>query len=180
MYAQCEQLLLKAVRQEDYSEELKAVTEFYGNDFKEDVLDTQLKSLHFVLSSTHDATTFYDIRAGVKELSNGSKAFISEIVKLLKLLIVMPATNAVSERSFSAMRRLYTYCRTNMSQNRLNHTMVLHVHKEKTDALSMVSVANDFVEGSSHRMSIFGKFTEIDLRSKCVPVRSCGVNVNLN
>ena len=91
----------------------------------------------------------------------------------------MPATNAVSERSFSAMRRLYTYCRTNMSQNRLNHTMVLHVHKEKIDALNMISVANEFVQGSSHRENIFGKFTAIDLRAKNVPVRSCGVNANI-
>ena len=77
------------------------------------------------------------------------------------------------------MRRLYTYVRTNMSQNRLNNTMVLHVHKEKLDGLSMVDVANYFVEGSEHRMGIFGKFTDIDLRRKTVPVKSCGVNVNL-
>jgi hypothetical protein len=179
MYASCEQLLLKSLRREDYSAELTAVTEFYGNDFSKAVLDTQLQSLPFVLSNVKDASSFYDVRAGVQELSSSSKAFISEVVKLLKLLIVMPATNAVSERSFSAMRRLYTYCRTNMSQNRLNHTMVLHVHKEKTDALNMIDVANEFVQGSSHRENIFGKFTAIDLRAKNVPVRSCGVNVNI-
>ena len=92
----------------------------------------------------------------------------------------MPATNAVSERSFSAMRRPYTYLRTNMTQNRLNNSMVLHIHKEKTDDLSMVDIANYFVEGSEHRMSIFGKFTDLDLRSRSVPVKSCGVNVNLD
>lgn len=179
MYARCEQLLLKAVRKEDYSEELKAVTSFYGGDFKRDVLDTQLKTLPFVFSNLGDATTIYDLRVRVQELSKGAKLLISEVIKLLKLIIVMPATNAVSERSFSAMRRLHTYLRTNMSQNRLNHTMVLHVHKEKTDALSMVSIANHFIEGSEHRRSIFGKFEDVDLRSKTVPVKSCGVNVNL-
>ena len=91
----------------------------------------------------------------------------------------MPATNAVSERSFSAMRRLYTYLRTNMSQNRLNNMMVLHVHKEKTDALKLVNVANEFVFGSEHRLKQFGKFTDIDLRRKDVPVKSCGVYVNI-
>ena len=59
--------------------------------------------------------------------------------------------------------------------------MVLHVHKEKTDALSMVgmiNVANEFVEGSIHRNDIFGKFTEVGRRAKTVPVKSSGVNVN--
>ena len=91
----------------------------------------------------------------------------------------MSTTNAASERSFSAMRRLYTYLRTNMSQSSLNHTMVLHIHKEKTDALSLVNTANEFVFASEHRLKQFGKFTDVDLRSKNVPVKSCGVYVNL-
>ena len=92
----------------------------------------------------------------MKGLSKGQKLLIGEVVKLLKLVIVMPATNAVSERSFSAMRRLYTYLRTNMSQNRLNNMMVLHVHKEKTDALKLVKVANEFVFGSEDQLKRFG------------------------
>ena len=57
--------------------------------------------------------------------------------------------------------------------------MVLHVHKEKTDALKLVNVANEFVFGSEHRLKQFGKFTDIDLRRKDVPVKSCGVYVNI-
>ena len=45
-------------------------------------------------------------------MSPFEKALISEAVVLLKILIVMPATNAVSERSFSALRRLKTYMRS--------------------------------------------------------------------
>ena len=75
----------------------------------------------------------------------------------------MPATNDLSERSFSAMRRLYTYLLTNMSRNRLNNMMVLHVHKEKTDALKLLNVANKFVFGSENRLKQFGKFADIDL-----------------
>lgn len=54
----------------------------------------------------------------------------------------MPATNAVSERSFSALRRLKTWLRTTTTQSRL---MLLHTHKEKTDALQMISVGNEFI-----------------------------------
>ena len=57
--------------------------------------------------------------------------------------------------------------------------MVLHVHKEKTDALKLANVAKEFVFGSEHGLKQFGKFTDIDLRRKDVPVKSCGVCVNI-
>ena len=80
---------------------------------------------------------------------------ISEVVKMIKLVIVMPATNAISEISFSAMRRLYTYLRTNMGSSRLNNAMVLHIHKARLDKLSMVDVANDFVFESDRKKTLF-------------------------
>ena len=70
---------------------------------------------------------------------------LSENSTLGKLLLVMPATNAVSELgSFSALKRVKTYLRSTTGDSRLNHLMMLHVHKEKTDALTLVDVANDF------------------------------------
>ena len=70
----------------------------------------------------------------------------------------MPATNASSERSFSALRRLKSYLRNSMTQERLNHVMLLNVHKEKTDELILEDVARDFVNDNEHRVHIFGKF----------------------
>ena len=121
MYALCEQLLVKAANKESFTTEFEKITNFYADDFKPNALETQLKTLPFILPlGASKAETFRDVLKQVKGLSKGQKLLIGEVVKLLKLVIVMPATNAVSERSFSAMRRLYTYLRTNMSQNRLN------------------------------------------------------------
>ena len=81
---------------------------------------------------------------------------MSQVGKLVRLLLVMPATNAESERSFSAVRRIKTYLRSTMSQQRLNHLMVLHVHKSSADDLDLIDVANDFIDGSDHRKHFFG------------------------
>ena len=70
----------------------------------------------------------------------------------------MPATNAVSERSFSAMRRLKTYLRSTMSQSRLNHVMLLSINQEKVDQIDIDVTADQFVQGSEHRLRQFGKF----------------------
>ena len=37
------------------------------------------------------------------------KNLLSEVMKAVKLLLMMPATNAISERSFSALKRVKTY-----------------------------------------------------------------------
>ena len=69
----------------------------------------------------------------------------------------MPASNATSERSFSALRRVKTYLRSTMGQQRLNNLMVLHVHKDMTDAIDLQKLATDFIGDSEHRLKIFGK-----------------------
>ena len=88
---------------------------------------------------------------------SSARAFF--FVKLMKIILVMPATNATSERSFSALKRVKTYLRSTMKQSRLNHLMILHVHKEMSDSLNLVDCANDFVGSNEHRLRVFGKFT---------------------
>ncbi len=57
------------------------------------------------------------------------RELLSEVCQLFQLLLVIPATNAVSsEKSFSASRRVKTYLRLTMAQDRLNHIMTLHIH----------------------------------------------------
>ena len=63
----------------------------------------------------------------------------------------MPASNAVGERSFSALRRRKTYLNSTTGESRLNHLMMLHVHKDGTDAPTLVDVANDFVGEKENR-----------------------------
>ena len=94
----------------------------------------------------------------------GQLELLSEVCKLVKLLLVMPATNAESERSFSAIQRIKTYLQSTMSQQQLNHLMLLHVHKSHTDHLNLVDVANDFISGNEHKKNAFGtEFKDSDL-----------------
>ena len=43
-----------------------------------------------------------------------------------------------------------------MSQQRLNHLMLLHVHKSHTGHFNLVDVANEFISGNEHRKNVFG------------------------
>ena len=73
-----------------------------------------------------------DVIDVIKSLTSAQKTLLSEVCTLGKLLLVMPATNAASERSFSTLRRNKTYLRSTMTQQRLNHLMILHINRELT------------------------------------------------
>ena len=138
------------------SEVVKEVMKFYGADFSHpDRLETQLTLLHTSLESPTDLMS---IITYLKSLSSVEKHFFTEVIKVVKLILVMPATNATSERSFSALRRLKTWLRTTTTQSRLNWCMLLHIHKEKTDALQMTTVGNDFIARKENRVRLFGQF----------------------
>ena len=70
---------------------------------------------------------------------------------MIELILVLPATNAYSERSFSALRRVKTYLRGTVKQARLDHLMLLHVHKDLSDNLDLTACANVFVSANEHR-----------------------------
>ena len=84
----------------------------------------------------------------------------------------MPATNALSEGTFSDMRRLLTYLRSSMSENRLNNSMVLHIQKDKLDNLSLIDIGNDFVGSNERRKAMLGMFKQNDLRKFSVHKKS--------
>ena len=55
---------------------------------------------------------------------------LPEFAKALKILAVIPATSCSAERSFSSLRRLKTYLRNSMGQERLSNLALLHIERE--------------------------------------------------
>ena len=92
-----------------------------------------------------------------------------QVVILVSLVLVMPATNAASERSFSSLHRIKSYLRSTMTQSRLNSIMLLHVHNDLTDQINLIDVANNFVDNKlDHRSTVFGRFMELEFKGICV------------
>ena len=158
MYQHLESLLLKTSNGDNFDEDLKEVTQFYCEDLEVSMLHVQLQTLATYFKDESEVA-LQDIITYFKELSPSECHIYSEVLTILNLILVNPSTNSISERSFSAMRRIKTYLRSTMGQQRLNNIMVLHIHKDKTDKLSMIDIANKFV-CSEHRLSYFGKFTD--------------------
>ena len=107
VYQSIQELLLKAVAGEDHDEELANVFAVYGDtDLQQYKLEVQLSLLPEVVHAMGYDTSRFDIADLLdffQSLENAHKLLLSEICTLGKLMLVMPATNAVSERSFSAL-----------------------------------------------------------------------------
>ena len=153
VYCSLENIFLKVFKKAD---EMKAVLDIYGDDLNASNLADQLRTLAANLS--HEINDIADVIVYLKNISPAEKELIHEVIIMAKLLLVMPATNSTSERSFSCMRHVKSYLRSSMTQERLNNLMILHVHKEYSDELNLHDVANEFVSVNERRQQVFGQF----------------------
>ena len=139
---------------DSYEDDLKVVLKMYKDYVNASNLETKLSLLPQIVESkgfdnfqfdVHDLVTFF------QSLDRSRQLLRPEVTKLGKILLVLPATNAASERSFSAMKRVKTFSRSTTGDSRMNHLIVLHVHRDKTDAINLTDVANDFVGDNETR-----------------------------
>ena len=117
-----ENFLLKAAREEDFEEDLNFSCSIYGSDIHKCNLRMQLATLS--ISVKEKVVNIFDVRNYLKQLTDAERALLNVVVIVMKLLLVMPATNATSKRSFSALRCVNSYLRSTMGQERLNHLMM--------------------------------------------------------
>lgn len=156
-----ESLLLKSANGEDFGEELQSVQEsVYQTDFDFAKLKKQLGVLvdviHEALPEVRQVTSIRTICEAMTR--HAYRTMLSEVHKLLRLYLTVPITTATSERAFSTLRRLLTYLRSTMTEQRLNNCMLLHVHKTFTDNLDLREIAKEFISANEDRQRYFGHF----------------------
>lgn len=136
-------MLFKAANSKNYSVELQEVIRQYGDDCNEIEPSTQLQ-IFSAKFATEARSTLKEAIDFLRSLSARQRTFFKQVCRLAQLIIVLPSTNAASERSFG--------------QERLNHLMILAIYKDLFEKLDLISTANEFVHGSEHRFRVFGKF----------------------
>ena len=126
----------------------------FGDDF-----DWKRLSLHrdmmFDILMSQEITI--DNLAQLKDqllLNNRSKMF-PELTKFIRLLLTLPVTSCSVERSFSALKRLKTYLRSTMLQQRLNHCVMLNIYKEDVRSMSLEPIVDEFISKNLIRRNAF-------------------------
>ena len=106
---------------------------------------------------------FGDIVEQLKTIAPQERVIISNVITIIKMVLITGTTRATSKRSFSLARRVKTWLRSSMTQKRFNALAILHSHKDIVDKLSLVAIGNDFVDNLPNRRNNLGTFSGSDL-----------------
>ena len=71
----------------------------------------------------------------ISSLNVSQKLLVSEVLKLVKLILTVPATNDVSERLCSTLHRFKFYMRSSVTQELLSSCLIIATCKDKVDKL---------------------------------------------
>jgi len=158
-----ESLLIKSANGECHADELKTVKEsVFKEDLNFDSLERHLGVLvdviHLALPQVKKVTSIRTICDAMK--CDPYRSMLSEVHKLLQLYLTVPITSSTSERAFSTLRRLLTYLKATMTEQRLNNCMLLHIHKDLTDNLDVCEIAKEFIMAKEERSRYFGNFVQ--------------------
>ena len=115
-------------------ENLSFVTEFYGDEFNVQQLESQLTTFKTLYSEkTSEQPSITSMRNVLQSLSCAQRSMVDMICQGFRILLVMPVLLKV----FSALRRIKSYLRNSMTQARLNHVLFLHCHQDQTNSLDL-------------------------------------------
>lgn len=139
-----ENILVKCSKQLDYTDELATLKANYNDELNWYSLMSELQCLEMSKCNFQVIDDFFTW------IVNHNTIY-PQLAHLAKLILVLPASNAISERSFSALRRVKSYLRSSMGQKRLNSLLLLHVHKDKLDELNYQDIIREFVCSHDYR-----------------------------
>ncbi|KAJ8882119.1 hypothetical protein PR048_018607 [Dryococelus australis] len=77
-----------------------------------------------------------------------------KLKKILQIALTIPVSLASSERPFSVLKRLKTYLRNTMGQERLASQALLAIEKEDSKKVCLHCIINEFAFKSNRRLEL--------------------------
>lgn len=136
--------------------EIKEYLEYDGQcDFDVDRLNLHRKMFFDIIKnekSNLDGLTKISIFLQERHHIRG---FVPEYALFIRLLLTYPQSVCVAERSFSDLRRLKTYIRSNQTQQKTNDLAILHVHRDIINNVDLDEIVDEFISRNPIRRKTF-------------------------
>ena len=129
------------------------------NAYKDDIDPMQFQTETFSMSimiQGNNCKNFSDITEHLESLHPTKCALIPNLLTIVHLILINPATSCTPERSFSVARRIKTWLRSTMTTKRFNNLFCQF-------SINLVDIGNEFTSKYDGRRMNLGKFVPSDL-----------------
>ena len=129
-----------------------AISSLFSSDLDKFKLETQIKTLKNVVDEKQ-----VGIKEAIKIISSLNafrKLLVFEAFRFVKLILLIPTTNTVSEKSCSTLCRVGTYLRLSMTQAPVTAYLIVTTYKKQVDKRKLVEVASQFCFKNERHFSI--------------------------
>ena len=140
---------------DDFHAEYNNVLAMYCKDFDDNRYQAQLETLSEYCKELGIISVCM-----IAEVLNNLivEGHLTEVIKLAKFILMIPATNSTSERSCSLLKLIKTCLQSAMKQSRFNQLMILCACKSQVDEIDLTEIASTFVDKSEGGSCSFGGF----------------------
>ena len=111
-YIKLENFLLKAAKGSDFNSEYNDVMALCESDFERVRFHVRLEMLSYYCKEIFDTGSVHTVIEVLRNLE--VKNHLCKVYKLAKLIMVKPATNSMSEKTFSLLKIIKTYLQSTM------------------------------------------------------------------
>jgi hypothetical protein len=84
-------------------------------------------------------------------VENNLMATFPQMISLMRVYLAIPATSAAAERAFSVLKRIKTWLRNTMVQERLSSLAILSIEKELLELIDIQDIVSKFAALKNRR-----------------------------
>lgn len=146
--------VIKESSQEQLIKSARYLQECYKDDL-EDAFPTECLHFSELLKETdikYEKCTLSNMLSHIRQYN--LEAVFPNVEIALRIFVAMAVTVCSAERSFSTLKRLKTYLRSTMEQERLNALTILTIESDLTTSLDFDNIINSFAAMKSRRKLI--------------------------
>ena len=135
--------------------EFSQVVNFYGSDLDQHGLKCQLEVLRgFCRSHQPQPKSIDDLAVHVRYTFSTLPGAFIQVQKLLQIFYLLPISSASAERSFSTLRRVKTWQRSTMDEERLRGLALMNIEKEAVRSLDLDKILDVFASAHGRRLKL--------------------------
>ncbi|CAI6348720.1 unnamed protein product [Macrosiphum euphorbiae] len=133
-----------------------AVDNFFSLDFEEsqyvinhykDLLNIEIKSLMAEMIVAQNSLKTLNQKFDIQDLKKSVEKYVyPNLYKLFQVALTLPISSATCQRSFSAPRKIKTWLRVSMGQERLTDLSILYIEKDLTNKIDIKEVIRIFAQ----------------------------------